>query len=96
MIMGCRTGDLGAGGAWKVEAEAKERRVDQLDDAPLTVDAPASGAPCASKTAPDATAPRPHLNGDLMSDVEGLIGEVLLRYGLRNGHYGGGRPSSSR
>ena len=93
--MGCRTGDLEAGGAWKVEAEATEKHVDQLNDAPSTVDAPASGALYAWRTALDAAAPRPYLNGDPMSDVEGLIGEVLLHYGLRKGDYGGGRPSSS-
>jgi len=95
-MMGCMASVLDAGEGWRVEVKATERRVDQLDDAPSTVDPPASGALYAWKTAPDAATPRPYLNGDPMSDVEGLIGEVLLRYGRRNGHYGGGRPSSSR
>ena len=95
MMLGCIASVLDARGAWKVEAEAMEKHVDQLDDAPSTVDAPASGALYAWRTAPDAAAPRPYLNGDPMSDVEGLIGEVLLHYGLRKGDYGGGRPSSS-
>ena len=88
--MGCRTGVLEAGGAWKDGAEATEKHVNQLGDAPSTVHAPASGALYALKMAWDAGTPRPYLNGDPMSGVGELIREVRQRYGLRNGDYGGG------
>jgi len=81
---------LEAVGAWKVEVEAMGKCVDQLDDSRTMMDAPASGALDASKTAPDAAATRPYLNRHPMSGVEELIGEVLLCYGLRKDDNGGG------
>jgi len=96
MNLGGKKSNLECGEAWKVEREVMGRFVDQLYDSRSMMGAPASGAPHAKKMGPDAAVPRPHLNGHHMSGVEVLIGEVLLRYGLRKYDYGGRRPSSSR
>jgi len=91
-----RTGVLEAGGGRRVDVEAVQSRIDQLDDSTTTTYSPASEALHAWRTALEAAAPRRYLNEDHMGGVEAPNGKVLGRHGLRNDDYGGGRPSSSK